>query len=556
MKNLKIGSKLVVVFAIVVVSFLVTFAGGLGGMALISQSLSEFYLNSYEVVKTSIDMRRGYQEVEKLILSAFIQDDTQAALKELEQCVSTLDTIKEGIPLLREKFTKKQVLIDEFEQILSEAAATREQITLYVGQQRVSEAEELYLKSYSIDINSAREKLNEISVIAQADATDSYHDGVYVQQLSLILLSAVSVLSLLVIIALCVYIVRGLTRPIKELEDAANRMANGQLDVQLRYTSRDELGGLANSMRSMMTTLWGYVGNISEILGRMAQGDMTARVELDYAGDFAPIKAALEQILASLNDTLAQIDQASEQVAGGSSQVASGAQALSQGAAEQAGSLEELSATVAEISTQIKQNAQAAQQSNRMALEAGEVVGRVDEHMTRLVSAMDDIAKSADQIERIIKTIDDIAFQTNILALNAAVEAARAGAAGKGFAVVADEVRSLAAKSAEAAKNTGALIEGSVSTVKNGNLIVGETARALVDVKEKAQNTILLVDEIAKASNEQANAVVQITQGIEQISTVVQTNSATAEESAAASEELNSQAQVLKELVGRFSLQQ
>ncbi len=554
MKNLKIGKKLIVVFGVVVVFFLSSVAMGLVGMGFMADSLSEFYLNSYEVVKTTLTMQRGFQEAEKMMVIAFIQPSRQMALIKMIKCTATLAEVHESIPVLESKFVGQQHLIEEFKDILSKGALVREEITRELNDQKLSKAQDLYQGKYAAIIEEANNKLGEISEIAQQSAAQAYHDGLWMQQTAFILLSAVSLGSLIFILIFCTYIIRSLTKPLRELEAAAYRMANGELDVQIRYSSRDELGNLANGMRSMMSTLWGYIGNISEVLGRMAQGDMTATVELEYVGDYAPIKVAMEEIISSLNQTLTDINQAAEQVASGSAQVASGAQALSHGATEQAGTVEELSATVAEISGRIKQNAQSAQQTNSKAQETGEVVEHVNRHMTLLVGAMEDIAKSSTQIERIIKTIDDIAFQTNILALNAAVEAARAGAAGKGFAVVAGEVRSLAAKSAEAARNTGDLIAESVSIVNKGSSLVTETARALAEVKEKAQDTIRLVSEISKASNEQANAVMQITDGIEHISTVVQTNSATAEQSAAASEELNSQAQLLKDLVDRFDL--
>jgi len=251
---------------------------------------------------------------------------------------------------------------------------------------------------------------------------------------------------------------------------------------------------------------------------------------------------------------LIQINQASDQVASGSEQVSFGAQALSQGATEQASSVEELSATIVELSGHVKVNADHAAEASRLSNDAGSGVMESDGHMKEMIEAMGDISDKSKEIGKIIKTIDDIAFQTNILALNAAVEAARAGSAGKGFAVVADEVRNLAQKSAEAAKNTTVLIEGSILAVDNGTRIVGQTAKSLQDVVVKAGNVTNKMTDIANASEQQAKAIAQVTQGIEQIAAVVQTNSATAEESAAASEELTGQAQMLKELVGKFRL--
>ncbi|MFA9381048.1 MAG: methyl-accepting chemotaxis protein [Acetanaerobacterium sp.] len=554
MKNFKIGMKLIVAFGTILVFFCITVSTGIIGMRVLSDDLSHFYSESHQVVKTTIEMRRDLQEGERLLINSFFVEDTTKAQQKLDDCAEVLTRMRDSVPVLTEKFTGDKQLLEDFQLILDSGAATRMEIFDLVRANDQKAAINLYDSEYDAVIVSAREVLNEISDIAEQDATDFYENGVEAQMIALVVLIAVSAVSLIAIIFFFIYIVRSLTKPIKEIEAAANKMASGQLDGQIEYTSRDELGGLAQSMRAMMQTLQGYIGNISETLHSMSQGDMTVDVDMDYIGDFAPIKQALERIISSLNATLSQINQASEQVASGSDQVSSGAQELSQGSTEQASSIEELSATVSEISEQIRQNAGNAQQSKQMAMETGSAIELGNRQMEQLIGAMSEISSSSDQIGKIIKTIDDIAFQTNILALNAAVEAARAGAAGKGFAVVADEVRSLAAKSADAAKNTTELIAGSITAVKNGSAISADTAKSLDSVMEKAQGTIRLVDEIAKASNEQANAVIQITQGIDQISMVIQTNSATAEESAAASEELNGQAQVLRELVEQFNL--
>lgn len=240
----------------------------------------------------------------------------------------------------------------------------------------------------------------------------------------------------------------------------------------------------------------------------------------------------------------------------GSTQVSSGAQALSQGTTEQASSIEELASTIQLISDQVRQNADSALQAQQTIREVGGKLTKSNQEMQGLTEAMGEISSSSSQIGKIIKTIEDIAFQTNILALNAAVEAARAGAAGKGFAVVADEVRNLAGKSSEASKSTASLIEATISAVKGGASLADETAASLLEVVEGTQVIIAQINQIADSSAEQAASIAQVTLGVEQISAVVQTNSATAEESAATSEELSGQAQILKELVGGFKLKQ
>jgi methyl-accepting chemotaxis protein len=335
---------------------------------------------------------------------------------------------------------------------------------------------------------------------------------------------------------------------------AAENLAQGKLNVDISYVSKDEIGSLANSLKIAASTLKLYVSDISANLGYIAQGDMTAEITQDYRGDFVPIKDAFQQISSGLSETLSTINISSAQVNSGAEQVSSGAQALAQGATEQASSTEELSATISEISESVRQN------SGNVVIVSGYIKDTVlgvknsNQQMNKMLAAMNNINISSNQIVKIIKVIDDIAFQTNILALNAAVEAARAGSAGKGFAVVADEVRNLASKSANAAKQTTVLIEGSIHDVQDGSKIADQTAKLLSEVAIKVELVGGTIGKIDKASAEQAMAIEQITQGVEQVSAVVQTNSATAEQSAAASEELSAQAEMLSGLIARFKL--
>lgn len=369
-----------------------------------------------------------------------------------------------------------------------------------------------------------------------------------------ILLIVISVLSLILIVAASVWILHKMLKPIGILVEAANEISKGNLNIQIAIDSNDEIGLLANAFQNTATNLKRMIGEISSILGQIAQNHLDVAAKEEYTGDFVQIKLSLDNIIDNLNSVMSNINIASNQVACSADQVASGAQALSQGATEQAGVVEELTATINEISEQVQINAENAKQANQQAFKAGSEIEESNEKMNHLIQAMEDISNSSKKIEKIIKTIEDIAFQTNILALNAAVEAARAGVAGKGFAVVADEVRNLASKSAEAAKNTTQLIGDSISSVNKGANIVDETAHALSLVVEDVKNTAITIEKITDATERQASAIIQVTQGMDQVSAVVQTNSATAEESAASSEELSGQAQTMRNLVGRFRL--
>ncbi|MBQ9382919.1 MAG: methyl-accepting chemotaxis protein [Ruminiclostridium sp.] len=345
--------------------------------------------------------------------------------------------------------------------------------------------------------------------------------------------------------------------PIGATSRRITEMAHGDLSSPAEiFRTNDEIETMSEATSVMVNNMSLCINDIGRVLTAVSHGDLTVRPEAEYKGDFEKIRTAMESILASLNEIMSDVSTSSSEVLSGSDQMAEGSQSLADGTTRQASAIEEISATIAEVSTQISNTAQNAAQAGDLSKQTQEKVNYQDEEIKNMVAAMNDISETSKEIEKIIKTIEDIAFQTNILALNAAVEAARAGDAGKGFAVVADEVRNLASKSAEAASSTTSLINASIEAVSKGSRIAQSTAESMQEVKDMSSQTANLISEIALASAEQNESIRQITSGVEQISQVIQTNSATAEETAASCEELTGQSRLLQEQVAKFKIRQ
>ncbi len=559
MKNLKIKTKLFLLAVFMLIGMVALGIMSLSYMNRInkgSTEISEEWLPSVIASEELNTLTSDFRREEYKHIVAQDQQTMQSAETKMEDRSQRIEeTFNTYISSLVADENDRQ-LITNAQNEWNEYLKNHETLLALSRENKTDEAMEIVLGTISLYDGVSDLLLDVVEYNKEgSDAASREGDKLY-SDAGKIVIAALLVIAVLSVL-MAIYIIRSINSPVRELDGVARKIAEGDLDQNITYKSKDELGTLATNFNKTVGRLRNYVSYINEIsnvLRQIAGGNLVFDLTLNYEGEFAKVKQALEEISLSLNDTLGQINQAADQVSSGSDQVSSGAQALSQGATEQASSIQELAATINEISTQVKDTASNANEVRRQTDQTGDQVATSNEQMQEMIAAMTEISDKSGQISRIIKTIEDIAFQTNILALNAAVEAARAGEAGKGFAVVADEVRNLASKSSEASKSTAALIEGTVQAVEKGTEIANATAESLFAVVESTKSVVASVDKIASAADQQADSIAQVTLGIDQISSVVQTNSATAEESAAASEELSSQAQVMKGLVGRFTL--
>lgn len=560
LKDLKIRTKLMVSFGLVLVMLLFTVVMSVTALTDIRSKFNNFYNDTYAMNNETYEMRVNLQSTGKYISAATMSDDDADTIAYLEKAETSIGIVQSGFTYIEQNASNQNFLslVSQAKSILSSSDSVKEEVFSLARQGLRDKAIELYLGTYEDSLNQVQELITQMNDFTTQDASSIYATAINKVTSTIVVTIVICIATLGMTVFLFVVLSKLLTFPINQLKLAAENMSKGDLRAHtlLTYESKDELGDLAISMRYSMKTIDEYVTEIADILDTMANGDLTKDISTitNFSGQFMSFKNSLERILNSFNDTLSQIETSAQQVDTGSEQVSVGAQTLSQGAAEQASSTEELAATVGEINQALILANQAAIKASETANESGRTANLCNEQMKELVAAMNDISSTSEQISKIIKEIDDIAFQTNILALNAAVEAARAGAAGKGFAVVADEVRNLAAKSADSAKNTASLIEACVAAVTKGANLVTFTAERLQNVSNNSDEMAKMVQDIAVTAQRSTDSVQQVSTGLDQISAVVQKNSATAEESAAASEELSSQATLLKSLINRFTL--
>ena len=535
--------------------FIMSTAMSILNLQSMKSQFTTFYNAPYQVRAAANIVKTNMEVVQKSLLRSILTEDPAKSEQYIRNANDAATIVKEQFAIIDERFAGDRAWVDSLRTGLDSIAPAREKVIELAKAGKNQEAVAAFDGEFlSIMISNAKMLDNIIGFANNRGDTLLAAIGQSLRTQTLLLLG-LGFVFVVVSILICFGISSSITKPVKEIERAANEMAEGKLDTVIQYQSRDELGSLSEAMRAAMSKFRLYIDEITYVLTEFAQNNFDIRPLKEHMlGDFQMIETSIVKMTGDISETITQIKHAADQVSTGSDHVSSAAQSLAQGATEQASSVQELSASITEISTQVRQNAENSQKADCLAKDATNSINSSNEQMKQLMVSMNDIDIKSKEISKIIKTIEDIAFQTNILALNAAVEAARAGAAGKGFSVVADEVRNLAGKSADAAKNTTQLIEESVSAISHGVNLTTVTAGELNNAVDAVMSTTELISEITRASNAQAQAIGQVAIGLDQISSVVQTNSATSEQSAAASEELSSQAYLMQEMVSKFKL--
>lgn len=555
MKNLKISKKLLVGFGSVLVLMLVVVYLGISTLTSLRGIVDTFYRNAVQSVLLADNINAKTQEMAKNLLHAIGKaDDAEYVRGYFDTAETCYNKVKEDVEALKLVYSGDQSDITSMETLIGNIWTEYQNFTTLVNSGSVADSINGYDNNMMPNITGLYTEAQEVQSYANKLMEEEYTSAYNYVNVGTAVIIGISVAAVIVVILMATYITKLIVKGTNEVKTAALKMANGEMDIQIHYVSKDEIGELAGAMRALANRTNLIIEDIAYILKTLEDGDLTVSSKdvSMYVGSYQQIISSLRAFRLALNETMQKVTVSSDQVASGSEQVALGAQSLSQGATEQASSIEELAAEISIVSEAIKSNAAKASTASDNTSDAVSKLNEAKSEMDALADAIKEISASSEDTKKIIKTIEDIAFQTNILALNAAVEAARAGSAGKGFAVVADEVRNLAGKSAEAAKNTTVLIENTVAAIERGSDLADKAVEEMNASTEAAGNILVINNEIAKTSNQATESMAQISSSVDQISSVVQTNSATAEESAAASEELSGQSQILKELTAQF----
>lgn len=545
-----------------ILTFIIVFVATTGSMAVLftlqaraNIQLDKFFANSYVSIKAQNAAQDGLISLNNYVADMALTNDSSKVKSDDGQ----IETSEKSIQSALEDISKSQSdtsAISEISADIQKLEATVKTIYQYASSDNSDQAAVTYMNVYLPLSNSVNDAISKLGAATENEANTAQALYKTLYNRAILIFCVLASIALGFTAVILIILRNSIVLPLMKLVSACDDLYKGNMIEPLHINSKDEFGKLGTSFEEMSSNVSFIIDDSCKMLSKGAGKDLNAHSanESKYVGRYRELVDSTYTIFADISADMKLTNEIAEQVSAGSNQISSVSQSLSQGTTEQAAAVEELSSTVSSIAEISHVNAEQASKASEMSIEAARGVEDSNMYMTQMLEAMTEITATSKEIGKIVKAIDDIAFQTNILALNAAVEAARAGASGKGFAVVADEVRNLAQRSADAAKSTTTLVESTVVAIEHGRNIADETAKSLKFVKEKASFVNDAVANIAMASANQAAATAQVLQGIEQVSTVVRTNSATAEESAAAAEELAAHSNTLSEMTGRYKL--
>lgn len=558
-KDMKLRSKFI--FTLVLMTIMVTLLIGLAQFSFLKMSdmmVNDFVQIEYDNMKSQMSMRKDIQSINKRLLLAMYDPSNNPVKEQREDFDSRFKDMRDRLSKLENTLEDKTLLAN-----LSTAMDALEKDSYALLDMLDKGDTAGAIAFYQQGFNAVTSE-NFVSALSAVGKLSDEHSEAKIQEAKdmrskeSLLLGVVFVIVILLYVFAFLKLQRDITGRIGTVSKAIKRMRSGHLNIAFnkKYIGSDELGEMVDDFSALSGELKKIITDICAVLSEMSKGNFAVQSmdENMYVADYASILQSYREINQNLKNVFGSINQVAADVESGSEQIANGSVALSQGATEQASTLEELSASIYALSTRISAQAQKAGNVESYFGEVSEKISDENQQMGEMLLAMEEIEDKSNQVERIIKAIDDIAFQTNILALNAAIEAARAGVYGKGFAVVADEVRNLAGKSADAAAETSVLIESTINAVKKGVNIVDHAAKTLGDVMDGSEKSKEMVSEIAGSMVTDAKSISEVSKGLEEVSKVVQQNSATSEESSASSQDLNANAASLKEMISRIQV--
>lgn len=551
MKNLKIRSKMLVAFGVILVLIVV-----LNAISLVSQrKLSNLAVNLYDGPLcnsvSSVELTKFVGQMDASLNNMIMKKNVESTKQEYLDAQSNAQS---AINYLSSNGILTDSQKSSFQSLMSEMETYANQIMTALSAGQQEQAQKAMTDGFDAPLEQAITLANQVSDLAQNSAKEFRQMAIKQADSVIILQDIIFVIIALSAVITAIKLAIDIIRPIRGLSAGMDKIVEGDFEVKLQTDSTDELGNLTVQLQSTVEHIKDYISDITYVLGHIADGNVNLSVDREYVGDFSAIKNSLNLIIDSLNNTIHQIKECCEQVKAGSQHLSNNAQILSQGSVEQSAAVENFQVSLERVSTLTAQDGENAAAVRDMSIKACEIITESNEYMDDMMSAMDDITLSSKEIAKIIKLIDDIAFQTNILALNAAVEAARAGAAGKGFAVVADEVRNLAGKSSEAAENTSVMISKAINAVDNGMGIAKKAADSISRVGDNVKAMSSYLEKIDESTELQTEAFQNMVSSIGQITTVVEANSSAAEENSAAAEELSQQALALDQLITAFQI--